>query len=576
MTIERINTLKETNTEKLEGAIVNALLAAGVAIENVFERSIDIAYLLYLSVENQITDNNDFTSLSALITDEDLKANIIVYDKAIWDKFISKFKMKYSADEYLAYVLFAKSKGTKSTLETSTPKSIVDLTNSLLSINDGDTIADICSGFGDYLVSASGQAENASLYGIELNEKALNVARVRLNIIEAEYAIDQSDAFFTIGNGNKYDKIFSNFPFALRDRNQQLYAEQLLDEMEIDYDKVKIISTDWVFALLAASKLKDDGKAVVIIPNGTASSSIEKQIRELIINAGLIETVIELPQRLFIGTNVATTMLVLSKNNDKINFVDAKNIFTAERRNNVLTNENISTIVSAIGTKSDISDVVSVEEVIKAGSVLIASKYINSVVVENGVPFEQLIKKITRGAQLKANELDALTSKEKTDYQYLTIANVKNGLIDLNTDPQYITSISDNLLKYCVSNNSLIVSKIASPDLKVAVAEVEEGATILANGNLYVIELDETKVEPYYLQAFFDSKFGKAVVAPKLNGNTFQMITVGGINELLIPLPDMETQKQIAKKYRETLNKIVTLQSELKAATDELETIFEM
>ena len=55
--------------------------------------------------------------------------------------------------------------------------------------------------------------------------------------------------------------------------------------------------------------------------------------------------------------------------------------------------------------------------------------------------------------------------------------------------------------KYCIKNNSLVISKNGAP-VKIAVASVEEGRKILANGNLYVIELDETKVNPYFVKDY--------------------------------------------------------------------------
>lgn len=575
MTKDKINELKNINIDNIENAIASAIISSGYTQDEIFERSVDIAYLLYLAIENEL-DINDISNIIKYVTDEDLRATITVFDKPIWDRFVSNFKMKYSVDEYLAYVLFAKNKG-KYSAETSTPESIVALANRILAVKDGESVADICSGFADYLTYVSSEAENLSLYGIEINKTALSISRVRLNIIGADCVIEERDAFDTIGDDKTFNKVFSNFPFAMRDMNQLDSLTYLFDKLDIDYEgKQRLISTDWVFTLLAASKIKEDGKAVVILPNGTASNTIEKDVRQKVIESGLIETVIELPSKLFATTNISTFMLVLSKNNDRINFVNATELYNSGRRMNEITSDLIDVIINSIGTESNISSVKTIEEVIENKCSLVSSKYLETVEVENGVPFGSLIKNITRGAQLKANELDALNSQNPTPYQYLTIANVKYGLIDLDTDPQYITEIADNLKKYCVKNGSLIISKIASPELKVAVAEVKEDTTILANGNLYVVELNDD-VEPYYIQAFFDSQLGKAVVAPKLNGNTFQMITVSGINELMIPMPQkVEKQKEIANKYKETLDKIVSIKAELNKTTNSLSSIFEL
>ena len=49
--------------------------------------------------------------------------------------------------------------------------------------------------------------------------------------------------------------------------------------------------------------------------------------------------------------------------------------------------------------------------------------------------------------------------------------------------------------KYCIKNNSLILSKNGAP-FKIAIADVKAGKKLLANGNLYIIELDESKADP--------------------------------------------------------------------------------
>lgn len=567
MTQEKFKYLKSINTDNLESNLFEALAASSVRPTDFYFRSVDLAYLLYLIEEHNISDFSEINTVLDLIqNDEDLKASYIIKIKPIWKKFISTFRFKFTTDEYLSYVLFSKNKSSRYEAESSTPTSIIKLANKLLDIKDGMSVSDICSGNGEYLLETNSEAENLTLSGIEILESAVGVSRERLNAIESEYIIENADVFDTTLDEVKYDRIFSNYPFAMRTLNQESKAEELLDLLNMKHDKVKIKTTDWLFTLLTVSKLKETGKAVVIMPNGTAFNTIERGIRKSFVDKGLVETVIQLPVRLFSNTAISVTLMVLSFDNEKINFIDASNIFTPERKCNTLSNENIDAILSMVGTESDISTVKTLKEIADNGYSLVANQYFETVKIENGVEFKSLIKKITRGAQLKSNELDELHSEVKTPYQYLTIANVTDGAIDFDNDPQYITSIADSQKKYCINKRSLVVSKIASPELKAAVVEVDENTTILANGNLYVIELDESKVNPYYVQAFFDSDFGKAIIAPKLNGIAFKMITVSGLNELQIPLPDMETQNKIAKRHRETIHKIKELKKELNTA----------
>lgn len=576
MNKEKLTYLKTINTDNLESNFTEALIAAGVPSFDVENRRHDVAYLLGIAKENNVSDVSDISTLLSFISDEDLKTSLSFKCKPFWKKFTSVFRFKFTEDDYSAFQLILKNKPSRFEAEFSTPNSISDLGDKLLDIKSGDSVLDICSGNGEFGVNISLSAEDVSFTGIEFAESAANLSRIRLSTIGADYSIINSNAFDTIDDDIRYDKVFSNYPFALKLPDQELIAEHLLEKFGIEDDKVKTKTADWLFNFLAVSKMKPEGKAVIIMPNGTAFNSIEQKIRKYFIEKGFVETVIELPTKLFTNTAISVTMMVLSHNNSTVNFINASNIFTVGRRENVLSEANIDEIVGLIGTETEISCVKTIDDIAANNYSLLAESYFNSVEVENGVEFKTLIKSITRGAQLKANELDALNSEKPTPYQYLTIANVGNdGSIDLTTDPQYITSISDNLKKYCVKNNSLIISKIASPELKAAVADFSENTTILANGNLYIIELDEDKVNPYYLQAFFNSSYGRKVVAPKLNGIAFKMITVAGINELLIPLPDIKVQNEIAEKYKSALERICKLKSELQEATESLASIFE-
>ena len=82
------------------------------------------------------------------------------------------------------------------------------------------------------------------------------------------------------------------------------------------------------------------------------------------------------------------------------------------------------------------------------------------------------------------------------------LANLQDGII--SDELPYLKEIDSKYEKYCIKNGSLVISKNASL-VKMAIVSVQEGKKILANGNLYVIELDTDKINPY----FFKSVSGK-------------------------------------------------------------------
>ena len=306
--------------------------------------------------------------------------------------------------------------------------------------------------------------------------------------------------------------------------------------------------------------------------NGSVSNITDMKIKKYFIENGYIETIISLPANLFNSTTIPTTLMVLSKNNKKVRMVDASRQYQQERRRNIMSDENIDNILQSVHSDTEISIVVSNEEIIENDANLNPRRYIDKPIeYQNGVALETVIKSITRGAPCKASELDAISSKSETDYQYLMLSNIQDGYI--KDELPCITKIEEKYERYCIKNNSLVISKMGAP-IKMAVVHVDEHKQVLANGNLYVIELDETKVNPYYLKAFFNSEEGLNALNRIMVGATLPSIPVNELKTLTIPLPSLEIQNEIAKNYINALDEIKILNLKLERAKNKLNQIY--
>lgn len=232
--------------------------------------------------------------------------------------------------------------------------------------------------------------------------------------------------------------------------------------------------------------------------NGSTWNSIDIPMRKYFIERGLVECVISLPERMFNFTRIPTTMLVLSHNNSDVRMVDATKLCHKGRRQNEFCAEDIVDIIKACKKDSVYSKRISLEELRQNEYILNLNHYItDKVTFANGVLFGDIIKRITRGAPCSAKQLDEMASHDTTNMHYLLLANIQDGTI--TDDLPYLSRIDPKYDKYCLKNNSLILSKNGYP-YKVAVATVKEGQRILANGNLYIIELNEEIANPYYVK----------------------------------------------------------------------------
>lgn len=535
-----------------------------------------VPYLLYKASQY----SNPFGITLQTITDGKIEVNEDVRFMAkevltdeLWERLL-QLVMKYSPEEFaLAAVSPVTDNEPKGTM--TTPPSILKLAHKLLNVKAGESVADVCCGSGTYMVSAALEESRASYHGFEINAANRAAALMRAELIDADMEVTLCDVF-TVADSDpmpKFDKIFADYPFGLKLRNLgagAAYLERLAEQYP---GLSKATSSDWVFNALLYDLLTENGKAVGIMTNGSTWNSIDMPMRKYFVERKMVECVISLPGKMFASTNIATTLIILSHNNDSIRMIDATKHCQKGRRQNEFSEENIATIMDALSNDHDYCKSISIEELRANEYNLSLSRYASEdLSFRNGVPFESVIKSISRGAPCTASQLDEMVSDSVTNMQYLMLANIQNGMID-NKLP-YLAYIDPKYERYCLKNNTLIISKNGYP-YKVAVASVQEGQRILANGNLYIIELDETKANPYFIKAFFDSEQGHAVLKSITVGATIPNIGVDKLKKVEIPLPSMEEQERIAQNYQAALDEIAVIKLRLERAVNKLHHIFD-
>lgn len=529
-----------------------------------------LSYVAYLSLKNKLSDVHRLMEYAELTFSPERVSFIKRNIENLWSVAIEIGKV-YSEDELLAVVLWWPLQGNKFIGECETPQSVVKLANEILQISN-DKVADFCSGIGTFLMSAIEKNPESQFYGVEIAIDVKEVAEIRTELISDRVKIERKSVL-NINDSRMFDKIFCDYPRGIRAKDSIGSSEELRGIYDVVPEVEKVAAGDWVFIINVMNHLNKNGKAVVSVSNGvTWNGGNNTAIREKFVKKGFVEAVIALPSNLYLNTGIACSLLVLSRNNRSIRMIDATEMVSVGRRQNVLSDENISKIIELLNTNDDNSKLVSIKEVAENEYILNPSRYLQKeMVIKNGVPFESVIKNITRGAQIKASVLDEIVSDEPTNMQYLMLANLQDGII--SEDLPYLKEVDSKYEKYCIKNGSLVISKNVSP-VKMAIASVKEGNKILANGNLYVIELDEDKINPYFLEAYLESENGKASLSRVAVGATLLNLPVEGLKKITIPLPDLKSQKIIADKYYAKINEIKELKHRLEKAIAELEHIY--
>ena len=531
------------------------------------------AYVLHRSLENyQISvDSMDLYFQTA---NEHEKRSLFIQRalEGSWDG-IRQLKYRYSIDEFKALLLFYNGSGNKG-WNFPTPEGVCQLAARLIRPVPGMKILDIGTGIGSFIRESFEEEPGASYVGLELNTELAIIAEIRAEIMGGDIYIWQCNVFDDFVTNSDYSAVFANYPLGMRSINLGSLGEEYVRRLAVSSPEfAKLSSMDWVFNKKAIDCVNGNGKVVCIMANGSAWNTIDRKARRYFVENGLVECVIALPSKVFEGTGIGTMMIVFSPGNDKTMMVDATELCEKGRRMNIITTDNVEKIINACQTESEISRYVSIDEIAHTDFILSPATYLSEteIATEDGVRLDS-IARITRGAQIQASALDAMASSVATDTQYLMLANIQNGIID--DDLPYLREVDTRWEKYFLRNNNLILSKNGAP-FKLAVADVREGQRILANGNLYIMTVDETRADPYYIKAYLESEKGTAALKRITVGSTIPSIGVEQLKGLIIPLPPLEEQHRVADEYKACIQELKSLRRRTEKVTNRMSHIFD-
>lgn len=150
-----------------------------------------------------------------------------------------------------------------------------------------------------------------------------------------------------------------------------------------DYGLPPKTKADYGFVIHALSIVKPGGTVIEILPHGVLfRGQREEQIRKSLIERKHIETVIGLPNKLFLNTGIPVLIMVLRKNrqNSDILFVDSSKEFIGGGKQNDMSSEHIKRIIDTVKNRQEIekfSHIATIEEIQKNNYNLNIPRYVD-------------------------------------------------------------------------------------------------------------------------------------------------------------------------------------------------------
>ena len=298
--------------------------------------------------------NLDPTSLGGLI---DLIANIALGDAKARSADILGHVFEYFLGE------FALAEGKKGG-QFYTPRSVVELLVEMLQPNKG-RVFDPCCGSGGMFVQSEkfvaghqGKINDISIYGQESNQTTWRLAKMNLairGIDSSQVKWNNEGSFLNDAHKDlKADYIIANPPFNVSDWSGDLLRKD--GRWKFGIPPAGNANYAWIQHFLY--HLSPTGSAGFVLAKGslTSKTSGEGDIRKALIEARLVDCIVNLPAKLFLNTQIPASLWFLSrdkskkgerKRTDEILFIDARNEgVLINRRTKELREEDIQKIAN--------------------------------------------------------------------------------------------------------------------------------------------------------------------------------------------------------------------------------------
>jgi type I restriction enzyme M protein len=321
-----------------------------------------------------------------------------------------------------------------------TPGSVVRLLVEMLEPLKG-RIVDLACGSGGMFVqslkfiqSHGGDKSDISIYGQERYEGTLRLCKMNLLLRNLSFDLKLGDSlledrFPTL----KADYALMNPPFNI----SNWHPENLPEGDSRLFGAREVFTTpgnaNYMWFQTLWYHLSEKGTAGVVMANGamTSGSAGEKNVREYMIQQGMVDCIVQMPDKLFLTTGIPACLFILSKNRDgrdgehrerkkEILFIDARKLgHMVTRRLRVFSDDDLLKIAAAYhqwrnksGKYINVDGFcksASLEEVAANNYVLSPGRYVGTEAEEeDGISFEEKMNSLTAELAEQFRESDKL------------------------------------------------------------------------------------------------------------------------------------------------------------------------
>ena len=276
-----------------------------------------------------------------------------------------------------------------------TPRSIVKLLISFIKPQDGDTVYDGAMGTGGMLIEAirhmkHTQSSYGKIYGQEKNLATSAIGRMNLFLHGArDFKVVQGDTlrnpgFLERGCLKTFNCVIANPPFSLKNWGADAFISDVYGRNIWGCPSNSCADFAWLQHMVSSMDPKN-GRCAIILPQGVLfHGGKDGEMRAQLVQSDKLEAIITFVSGVFYSTGVSACALILNNNKlaehkNKVCMIDASNIYTSKRAQNIMTDDDIQQVCNLYKDYKDVLEkckIVTLDNIKKKDYTLSVNSYI--------------------------------------------------------------------------------------------------------------------------------------------------------------------------------------------------------
>lgn len=233
-----------------------------------------------------------------------------------------------------------------------TPSTVVRYMVEVLAPTEGKILDPACGSGGMFVQTAhyierhkeKGKQMNLRAFGVEKTAATVKLAKMNLVLNNVRGTITHANSYARdpYNSFGAFDYVMANPPFNVDDVETEIVKDQpRFNTYGIPQNKTKkskkdaketIPNANYLWINQFATALNENGRAALVMANSASDAgNSEKDIRQRLIESGVIKQMVTLPSNMFTSVTLPATLWFFDNaktKKDEILFIDARNIFT--------------------------------------------------------------------------------------------------------------------------------------------------------------------------------------------------------------------------------------------------------